>query len=355
MAYCSYCGKEIEEESSFCSYCGKSVTENKEIKKESDAPHEEKVNVKKIVIPIFLGIFLVGLIATISLYSSSKGSNSQGGDTDILLTEEKTIDFSKITPGIKSSYGERKEGYAADEKPFESGDYSYDERTADFRLVCKNPCPVSKEVLDQEFAAISYAVSTLRGLTQSDINEELMPFEVHATEDNRCTLNKSAWAAYKTSFVDSNGYKRGLLCFFYDEIEYNRDEFPYSTSVHEVTHLFQDGKLEHNNYIIEGMAVMMESFFLKGNEKDSFCWRGNAWYKEYLLQNPNTLHGGYAGGELFFQLCNQYGFDYDDLPELFRQLEMRNGEVDEKEFIQILNDIVNADTTHLFKDAGVVE
>ena len=34
----------------------------------------------------------------------------------------------------------RKEGYNLNEKPFAGGDYSYDERTVDFRLVCKNPC-----------------------------------------------------------------------------------------------------------------------------------------------------------------------------------------------------------------------
>ena len=36
---------------------------------------------------------------------------------------------------------------------------------------------------------------------------------------------------------------RGLLCFFFDKLEYNRDKFPYSTSVHEVTHLFEYNKI----------------------------------------------------------------------------------------------------------------
>jgi len=49
-----------------------------------------------------------------------------------------------------------------------------------------------------------------------------------------------------------------------------------------------------------------------------------------------------------------YGFDYNDLPELFRQLDNKGGNVNELEFVKIINGIVGSDTTSLFKEAGVI-
>ena len=59
------------------------------------------------------------------------------------------------------------------------------------------------------------------------------------------------------------------------------------------------------------------------------------------------------GGSCFFELCDRYGFDYDDLPELFRELDERK-EVNEEEFVGIINDITDRDTSRLFETAGVI-
>lgn len=349
MRFCSFCGKEIKKDSQFCSYCGKKLIESVENEKIKNSNNKNKF-LNKTIISVIFGIALIVVIGILLSYLSDRNSDSMEKDIDIVLPEDRVIEISQKIREIKNFEEKRKEGYSLNEKPFESGDYSYDERTVDFRLVCNNPCPVSKNILDQEFAAIAYAVSTLRGLTKSDINTELLPFEVHASEDKLCpTIQKAA--AYKTVFVDSNGYTRGLLCFFYDKVYYDRSKFPYSTSVHEVTHLFQHGKYKHNSIINEGLAEMLESFFLKGNEKNSFCWQGNDWYGQ-IVNNPDDPHG--TGRQLFFSLCNQYGFDYGDLPELFRQLDTRKGNVDEREFVNIMNSIVGSDTSNLFRGAGVI-
>ena len=310
--------------------------------------NKEKSNL--IIISIMVAVFFIAVI-TIILISINQRTDNLKSDISVPLVEERIVAIrdnsqSQSNDNIKK----RKEGFSLNEKPFDEGNYAYDERTRDFRLVCSKPCPVSKEVLDQEFAAINYAVSTLRGLTKSDINEELIPFEVHASEDKICQMLPKA-LAYKTIFTDSNGYSRGLLCFFFDKLPYNRDKFPYSTSVHEVTHLFEHGKYKDNDIIDEGLSEMLESFFLKGNDKNSFCWQGNAWYKQ-VLKNSDDPH--WVGGDLFFELCNRYGFDYNDLPELFRQLDNKGGNVNEVEFVKIINNIVGRDTTSLFKKAGVI-
>lgn len=311
--------------------------------------NKEKSNL--IIIFIMVAVFFIAVI-TIILISMNQRTDNLKSDISVPLAEEKIIAIKDNSQSqTNDNVQKRKEGFSLNEKPFDEGNFAYDERTKDFRLVCTNPCPVSKQILDQEFAAINYAVSTLKGLTKSDINEELMPFEVHASEDNRCKLEKEKYIAYKTSFTDSNGYIRGLLCFFFDKIPYNRDKFPYSTSVHEVTHLFEDGKMTHNSILFEGLSEMMESFFVKGNEKNSFCWQGNNWYGK-TVNNPHDPHG--TGRQLFFELCNRYGFDYDDLPELFRQLDNAGGNVNEIGFVKIINNIVGSDTTSLFKKAGVI-
>ena len=116
-----------------------------------------------------------------------------------------------------------------------------------------------------------------------------------------------------------------------------------------MTHLFEYGKFERNSVIYEGLSQMMDSFFLKGN-KNSFCWEGNAWFKE-AAQNNHDPH--WVGGNLFFELCDQYGFDYDDLPLLFGEADKRDYLTSE-EFVQVVNEIVGEDTSHLFQNAGVI-
>ena len=357
MAFCSYCGKEFDLNSKFCSYCGKrqrqdaTIASKKEKTKEMTNVYKEHSHSRSVVISIILGLFFILFVTILLIFANKeKGDNLSKAEDLITLAEEKVVDIKDSPSDINFNVQKRKEGFSLNEKPFDEENYAYDERTKDFRLVCINPCPVSKGILDQELAAINYAVSTLRGLTKSDINEELMPFEVHASEDSICQILPKA-LAYKTIFIDSNGYSRGLLCFFFDKLPYNRDKFPYSTSVHEVTHLFEHGKYKDNDIIDEGLSEMLESFFLKGNDKNSFCWQGNAWYKQ-VLKNSDDPH--WVGGDLFFELCNRYGFDYNDLPELFRQLDNKGGNVNELEFVKIINGIVGSDTTSLFKEAGVI-
>jgi hypothetical protein len=277
------------------------------------------------------GIFLFTLYV-------KQGSTSQG--LNVALPESRLLDFKQE---VSSFFNPKKTGSS-----FDKGNYEYDERTNDFRFVCTKPCPVSKTILDQEFAAISYAVSTLRGLTQSDIDPSIMPFEVHASEDGLCPLK---YQAYKKLFRDKNGNLKGVLCFFFDKRTYNRDKFPYSTSIHEVMHLFQEGKYRRNSVINEGLSGMLDSFFLKGNERNSFCWQGNFWYVE-VAENDHDPH--WVGGKLFFNLCNQYGFDYNHLPALFRGLEAMSSTPTERDFVNVINDIVGDDTSHLFREAGVI-
>lgn len=316
--------------------------------------HHDKLLLKITVTSVVLGICFVAFLIFLFV-SYQKNASTEIRDTSQTLSEETVLSISEQINEIKRIEDKRKENFQLDEKPFEDGDYSYNERTVDFRLVCKRDCPVSNDTLDQEFAAIAYAVSTLRGVTQSDIDDELLPFDVHASEDARCPMQKGA-AAYMTSYTDSNGHNRGLLCFFYDKINYDRSKFPYSTSVHEVMHLFEGNKVPYKNsgngwVLGEGLSEMLESFFVKGNDKNSFCWEGNAWYKE-ILKNSHDAH--WVGGDLFFELCKQYGFDYEDLPELFRQLDLQKGQADEQEFVDIVNNIVKADTSQLFRNAGVI-
>ncbi len=302
--------------------------------------NQEKKNHLPLSISIII-IFIVILTITIIHFSQKEMSENDNQLLTKRLDENvlNVINPSQQQPNLDA----KREGFDINEKLFDEGNYEYDERTKDFRLVCERPCPVSKSILDQEFAAISYALSTLRGLTQSDINEDYLPFEVHASDDSICNYGKG-YLAYATSTEE-----RGLLCFFFDKIDYNRDKFPYSTSVHEVTHLMEYGKIERNSVIYEGLSEMMESFFLKGNQKDSFCWEGNDWYGG-IVNNPDDPHG--TGRQLFFTLCNEYGFDYNDLPRLFSEID-KNGGVTIKEFVNIINNIVGKDVSDLFRDAGV--
>ena len=313
-----------------------------------ESPEDNKL-VQALLVSAFLAIILGGVLFLAILYLSQERGPTSGDRTPLTLAEDEVVAISEQVKEIKRFEEKRREGYGLGEKPFDDRNYAYDERTVDFRLVCADPCPVPRNVLDQEFAAMSYSLSTLRGLTGSDIEKKLMPFEVHASEDSRCRFLAYA-AAYKTVFVDDNGHSRGLLCFFYDRISYDRSRFPYSTSVHEVTHLFQDGKIKRNDVIWEGLSEMMESFFVSGNEQDSFCWQGNKQYDK-LAGNPHDPHG--TGRQMFFELCDRYGFDYDDLPALFRELDERKN-VSEEEFVGIVNDIVGKDTSRLFRKAGVI-
>jgi len=334
MRYCTVCGTAITKGKKFCTGCGGKLG-------------EERLVMSHALSATITAIVVFGVIIFVLLFfrkSPFPEEIALLGPTELVETV-KQITAPQPAPVVVER---RREGYTPEEKPFEESDYAYDQRTPEFRLVCTMQCPVSKAILDQELAAIAYAVSTLRGLTKSDINKEFLPFEVHASEDKRCPLLKGA-AAYQTTYVDVNGNSRGLLCFFYEKMFYDRSKFPYSTSIHEVAHLFLRGKYEFHPVIDEGLAEVLDSFFLKGNERNSFCWRGNEWY----APGPGVHDPHPVGRAMFFKLCKEYGFDYDDLPVLFGQINQRGGYVSQKDFVGIINSIVGADTSTLFREAGV--
>jgi len=341
MAKCPKCGEDISKKHKFCDKCGEKLV------KES-----KRIFTPNIIAIIFVAFVFIGLISAVTIFLNQGSPNNE---LDLVLSEEKVLDIRQQIKEIKS-FEEKRLGGVSNTKPFADGNYAYDERTVDFRLVCTHPCPLSKDILDQEFAAISYAVSTARGLTKTDIDDSIMPFEVHASEDEVCPMIPSA-LAYMNTFTDGSGYTRGKLCFFFDKLNYNRDKFPYSTSIHEVMHLFEVNKVPHDSgvggsVLWEGLSEMMESFFLKGNEMNSFCWNGNKWWLTELGYNPHDSHD--VGRNLFFELCNDYGFDYDSLPTLFRELDRRGGDTNEGEFVNIVNNIVGSDTSHIFRNAGVI-
>jgi hypothetical protein len=305
-----------------------------------------RVLMAKSPLPLMLSIVL---LVTLILILVNRLQSEDGSQAQPLPQELADLPVSVIAPEqAPAPQGLRREGYSLEEKPFVRGGYSFDERTKDFRLVCARPCPVQETVLEQEFAAISYALSTMRGVTQADVHPDLLPFEVHASADSLCKEGPWFLAYMDTNFTDASGYRRGLLCFFFDKKEYNRDRFPYSTSVHEVTHMFAYGRIVRHPVLWEGMSEMMESFFLRGNVRDSFCWEGNDWFGE-LIDNPHDPHG--TGRQLFFTLCKDYGFDYDDLPALFARLDH---EASVEEFVAIVSDIAGKDTSRAFKEAGVI-
>jgi len=348
MQFCSYCGKKINVNTKFCTYCGKNLSKKNKIKEQHETKKPSHLNLS-----IFLVVIFIGLVTLIVVFLNQRTISTKSDNIQLVLPEDKLLEIEQQIKEIKSLEERRKVSYI-NEKPFVKGNYGYDDRTRDFRFVCSKPCPVQKQILDQESAAISVALSTLRGITKSDINEKLLPFEVHASEDNICP-DKGAPAYMSGFFVDSNGYQRGLLCFKFDKVEYDRSNFPYSTSVHEVNHLFQEGKFPeytgNNRILTEGLSMILDSFFEKGNQKDSFCWQGNNWYSQ-IASRTDSVH--IKGASLFFELCNQYGFDYNNLPELFRQLERKNGNVAVSDFISIVNNIVGDDTSHIFRNVGVI-
>ena len=338
MKYCPFCGQKPEN-TKHCIHCGANLT-----RKKSTSDNTKTSQIAAITISFLV---VVGIIIIIKLKSSTQIETAQPflqPRTDETVISIREDHQKPISSALK------REGYDLNAKPFDNRNYEYDQRTKAFRFVCKIPCPVSKDILDQEFNAIDKSVSILRGLTQSDLHPNLLPFEVHASEDEVCGRIPGA-LAYANRFQDLNGYTRGKLCFFFEQLSYDRTRFPYSTSVHEVTHLFEFGKIETNLPIYEGLAEVMESFFLRGT-KTSFCDQNNKWWLSEIGINPHDPHD--TGRELFFQLCIQYGFDYDDLPTLFQKIDQSGREITTQEFIQIINQIVGTDTTYLFQEAGAI-
>lgn len=348
----------------FCHVCSNSVIENRSKEKVSSPENIERKHALKVAYICSLSIGFIFLVTTalLILFLQQRNTEENKSFQSIEYPLSERIVSTKVQ---NTDYSVNKAILGEDftKKVFDDRGYTYDRRTSDFRLVCSYPCPVSTAILDQEYAAIAYAVATLRGLTRSDLDQDLLPFEVHASEDEVCSFSPGAGAYMTESFVDDNGYQRGLLCFFFDKIPYDRSKFPYSASVHEVTHLFEYKKLpydystytEGGSVLWEGLSEVMDSFFLKGNDPNSFCWEGNNQYGE-IYSAPSEAHE--KGRQLFHDLCKEYGFDYDGLPELFRTLDNYRQDYDRvapiEEFIKIINRIVGQDTTILFKNAGVV-
>lgn len=306
---------------------------------------------------IILGVVLIAAVVFV-IIGLSQRMNENGGVT--LLDEPKgeTITGIDAPAPQEISVETRKEGVADYGTQTDFINFDYDERTNDFRLLCASPCPVSNDVLDQEFASIAHSIQVMRGVTQSDIDSSLLPIDVHASEDVFCPFYDYA-GAYSNTFFDGNKY-RGQLCFFYDTVPYDRSNFPYSTSIHEVMHQFQYYKLprgerqEGGHILWEGLAEMMESIFLRANDKLSYCADKGTWWLDRFEANDNeyTTEAHNAGRALFVDLCLSHGFDYDDLPALFDGMEAGTLTTD-ADFVNLMSQVVGEDTRATFAKYGV--
>src|SRR3989344_7483119 len=167
MKFCSYCGKEISTNAKFCNKCGKNLNEDN--KPKTLSKNRNLLLTNHTALTIFVSIAFILILILLLIFLNQKTKKAQDTSFDIPLSEERLINIEQEVQRIKGIEEKRKEGYSLGEKPFDDRNYSYDERTVDFRLVCKRPCPLTKNILDQEFTAIAYSISTLRGLTQTDL------------------------------------------------------------------------------------------------------------------------------------------------------------------------------------------
>lgn len=238
-------------------------------------------------------------------------------------------------------------------KEWDDTEYEHDFRSEDYRVVCKPNCRIAEPGVERTFRDVGTTYKFLKELTQSDIHPDLLPFEYHVSSDSTCNFERKGGfdqIAYASGFTDAGGTYRGLVC--YDQDQYNINP---AVLTHEITHLFQFRKFPsggaNEQLVTEGFADIVGSLSLLNNQVGSFCWDGNDIDGKFSSFPAGV---GYPQGrQLFFELCDEYSFDVDDIPELFDKLE-QDRPANTYGFILVINNIVGEDTTQTFVNNGIV-
>lgn len=185
----------------------------------------------------------------------------------------------------------------------------YQELGLNHRLVCKLPCPISRDVIHAKYHGTTHAIQAIVSFTKVDVFNRLIPVTVHLTADAICPATRPPELLGGSSGPASaaNGGGSTICIWWYEKGKANMANTDglrnNSAFIHEyVELLFTLRMLEKPHYFI----YPIQWYLVLGGD-----------YKDACAQVYNHSDQSYM---IFYNLCTYYGFNFDRLDDLMRQI-----------------------------------
>ncbi len=226
-----------------------------------------------------------------------------------------------------------------------------------WRFLCQEPCTVDANVIFAQYAGFRSAHETMITLTGVDPLPELLPVDFHLTNDATCgNLADSPALAFAHVYPDGNAY----VCTFLFEYAQGLNG-PYTAEdavqlynqtifIHEYLHAIFPGRFPSDVDAFHDFVTPLAVYIGQGE-------------MDLCAYHPETPPGDF-GGYLIVQLCQQNGFQMEDIAasliEVDNLYQSGGGQLQEgyqhpavtmAQYRQILNNLLGSDTRQAFADA----
>ena len=233
-----------------------------------------------------------------------------------------------------------------------------------FRFVCQDPCPLDQRYIFAEYAGFRLARARLIELTGVDTLSELQPVDMHLVlEDSTC--HEHPYGHAFVYFTTHQAYTCTEGPGYYPTLEEkirmaSRPEGQYFT-LHEYMHTFFFGRIsgkagdfqDDRATFFHDFVVPVPAYAIGNLDPAQFC--------SYHQGPPPGDYNGW----LIFELCQKNGFQLPylsrSLAELDKLYRSGGGQVEQAgyehpaasvaQYRDILNRLLNSDTTQAFADA----
>jgi hypothetical protein len=226
-----------------------------------------------------------------------------------------------------------------------------------WRFLCQEPCTVDPNLIFAQYAGFRSAHETMITLTGVNPLPELLPVDFHLTNDATCgNLADSPALAFAHVYSDGNAYVCTFLFEYAQGVNgpYTAEDavqlYNQTIFIHEYLHAIFPGRFPSDVDAFHDFVTPLAVYIGQGE-------------MDLCGYHPETPPGDF-GGYLIVQLCEQNGFQMEDLAasliavdNLYQsgggQLQegYQHPAVSMAQYRQILNNLLGSDTRQAFADA----
>ena len=176
------------------------------------------------------------------------------------------------------------------------------------RIVCRQPCLISRDVIQAKYRGMADAIKAVLDYTIIHVLDRMIPVTIHLSQDQICPyVEGQVFAGTSKTEKPENGGGSAICLWWYEKgkatMEHTTGLSENSLFIHEyVEILFKWRTLDTPHWLIYPIQWKLAI----GGEYLDGC------SQEY--NDPNHV------AKIFYNLCTDYGFNFDRVPLLLRQI-----------------------------------
>ncbi len=228
-------------------------------------------------------------------------------------------------------------GYVDSYNPWDGTIKTYLDDTAEYRksngiieVVCEAKCPIPVEILDAKYEGVLLTVEALKDLFNAEFSSSILPIRVHLNVDSYCSqnfLDTTGTGFFGYDFEDGGthlciySYEKTIKQTFATPLNVETSSTPSEVlTIHELTHALLKSEVhivnelpkETPDYDRINTYYNFEEVIAKAASFNIVRPKTSLYYTDTLCENKFDNY--------LVDLCNNYGLDYDDFPEIYRML-----------------------------------